>query len=114
MLCIYVTSCTSVEGQGMKLDEYIDMTLEQVIQELGSPSLMGEKYIDSNYLPTPIEPIYSAYFSPSELEEGITIMAARWVLKNNVHVLIWLEQKDEGWVVFSSLQYQQRKNVEIG
>jgi hypothetical protein len=99
----------------MKADEYVGMTLEQVIKELGVPDYISEKFIDNRYLPTPIEPIYAAYFSRSELEQGVTITVARWILiKNNTSVVIWLKNNNNEWIIFSSLRYQRKENKQIG
>ena len=114
ILLVYcLNSCISMADNSMKADEYVGMNLEQVIEKLGFPDYKGEQYIDSNYLPTPIEPIYATYFSRSELEHGVTITVARWVLKKNVNVIIWLKNTNKEWTGFSSLRYQKKGNIHI-
>jgi hypothetical protein len=99
----------------MKIDEYVDMTLEQIIEDLGIPDYRSEQFIDSRYLPTPIEPIYAAYFSQSALEQGVTITVARWVLKkDNTNIVVWLKESDKKWIAFSSLRYQKKVNIQVG
>jgi hypothetical protein len=96
----------------MEADKYVDMTIGQVIEKLGIPDYMVEKNIDDKYLPTPIEPIYSAYFSETELKQSVTINVARWI-QGKTNIIVWLKILEEEWVVFSSLKYNKDPNINI-
>lgn len=114
-LFVFFDSCGSLENKNkMEADKYVNITLEQMVEELGVPDYLTKQFVDDKYLPTPIEPYYGAFFSTEELQKGVTITVARWIEKNNTHIIIWLKNTGEKWVVFSSLKYQKKANVIIG
>jgi hypothetical protein len=94
----------------MELDKYVNMNILQVIDELGVPDFRAEQIIDDKYLPTPIEPIYAAYFTKEELEKTVTINVARWV-NGRTNIIIWLKNVENDWIVFSSLKYNKSPNT---
>jgi hypothetical protein len=110
---ILFSSCISTSGESkMEADKYVDMTIEQVIEKLGSPNFRSEQIIDDKYLPTPIEPIYSAYFTNEALQKTVIINVARWV-KGKTNIIVWLKNVEGDWVVFSSLKYSKSPNMQI-
>jgi len=98
-----LVSCSSMEDKNVELDKYVDMTLTQVKEILGEPNYVSEKNIDNTYLPTPVEPPYFAFFSDEELEKGVTIALARWVIdKGKNEILVWLKNDEGELTVFTS------------
>ena len=94
----------------MELDTYIDMTLPQIVKLFGNPNSIVVGNINKDYLPTPDEPILSAFFSEEELEEGVKITVARWILdKGKTELLVWLRNIDDEWIVFTSWKSPIRK-----
>jgi len=87
----------------MAFDEYVGMTLGQVIEILDIPDLISEKKINYDYLPTPVEPPYFIFFSENELKTGVTIKLARWIFnKGRTEILVWLKETDGEYIVFTS------------
>jgi hypothetical protein len=96
-----------------ELDKYINMTFFQVVELLGSPDIIYEPTIDNNVAVTPGQPIFSAYFSQEELETGVVIRIAKWILdKGKTERSIWFKNKDDEWIVFRSWKIPIRKGVE--
>lgn len=94
----------------MEMDTYVGMSLEQVVELLGVPFFINIKFIDNNYLPTPVEPPYSIFFSKEELEMGVEITLAKWIIdKGKTEILVWIKNVDNKLIVFTSQKNRTEK-----
>ena len=108
---VLLAACFSAENSNMELDAYVGMTLTQVVEIIGEPNIIEDKTIDANYLPTPVEPPYSKFFPRDELEKGVTITFAKWIVNNRkIEVLIWLKNEYNKLIVFTSKRHQIKKS----
>jgi len=104
-MILLISSLYASGAAEMEEGKYIGMSVEQVIDKLGSPDFRGDQIIDINYLSTPIEPYYPNYFSEAELEESVTINIARWV-KGRENIVVWAKLIEHDWIIFNSFKYK--------
>ena len=104
-------SCSSFGNNNTEweIDTYVEMTLTQVIELLGESKYINEKIIDNNYLPTPVEPPYSDFFTEEELKNNIKITLAKW-LNGNREILIYLKSVNDDLIVFTSVNQRIKKS----
>ena len=109
---VLIAACFSAGNKQMELDTYVNMSFSQVIEILGKPDFVSEKTIDKNYLPTPSEPPYFVFFPDEELEKGITITIAKWVVdKGKTEILAWLKENNGELIVFTSQKSSSNKKM---
>lgn len=91
-------------------DMYTNKSISEMIKKFGNPLSDTIKIIDEKYSPYESEPDYSIYFSLTELQESVHVRVLIWH-KRNRKIRVWAKEKNNEWVVFSSLN--SGENVEF-
>lgn len=91
-------------------DKYVGMTLEKIINKLGSPDSESMKTIDKDYVGYESEPDYSKHFPEIQLSMSIIVKIISYE-KPREKIIIWLKNIDNNWIVFSSIKFNPNKYV---
>jgi hypothetical protein len=90
-----------------KEGQYNNCTYEEMLIAFGDPKYDFFQTITKNYEPNFIDPDYSLYFTKQELENGVKIRKLKWENNNNI-LIIWLKNNNGQWIVFDSLEYNDK------
>ena len=106
IIIILFPSCLSLDP---KEDRYVNYTYAQIIKKHGEPKYDIIFIVDNNSLwGYEIDPIYTLFFTEEELENGVEIRKLIWEKTFNNEIIVWLKTIDENWIVFNSIEYNNR------
>ncbi len=99
-----LSGCCLFAAGKSEVDEYVGMTLEEVVNKFGSPDSESMKIIDKDYRGYEFEPDYSKYFSDSQRIQSVMVKFIIYE-KRKEKIYLWLKNIDNDWIVFSSLRF---------